>query len=301
MGAGILITGANGQLGQELQDLFGLNWNNLKLHYLGSSDLDISDTDAVSSFFSSNKIEICINAAAYTAVDAAEEHRELAFAVNSKGAENLARACSDNRSCLIHVSTDFVFDGQATEPYQVDSTTSPLGVYGESKRAGEIAILENNPAALIVRTSWLYSHRGKNFLQTMLRLGDQRDEIGVVSDQTGSPTWARDLASAIQTICREHIEGNLLAEDAGVYHFCNQGACTWYDFATAIMEQAGLDCKVNPITTADYPTPARRPAYSVLDSSRIEKRFKLHIAPWRDSLNDCLNLQENTARHAGKH
>jgi dTDP-4-dehydrorhamnose reductase len=197
---------------------------------------------------------------------------------------------------MVHISTDFVFDGKADKPYHPDNPVSPLSVYGQSKAEGESRVLQACSRAVVMRTSWLYSQWGSNFVKTMLRLGAERPSLGVVSDQQGSPTWARDLAQALLLFLSEPLNG----DDFGVYHYANAGITTWHGLASAVMAQAALPCTVNPITTADYPTPARRPAWSVLDTSRIQDRFGLAIPGWQDSLKDCLTLLLNSESYAPK-
>ncbi len=284
LGAGrkILVTGANGQLGTELQLLLSAD----EALFTDVEELDITDRSAVANFFSGNIIGICINAAAYTAVDKAESESETAFRINAEGPWRLAQACEKAGALMLHISTDFVFDGRSSTPYSPEQPVSPLSVYGQSKAEGESRVLQACSRAIVVRTSWLYSQWGNNFVKTMLRLGAERNEIGVVSDQHGSPTWARDLAGALVSVIRS----DLNEADYGIYHYANTGQTTWYGLAVATMQMAGLSCVVNPIGTADYPTPAQRPAWSILDTSRMSNRFGLVIPQWEDSLRECLTL-----------
>lgn len=269
----ILVTGGTGQLGTELSkrlpDAF----------CTGSKDLDISDQDAVRKFVIQNNIDTVINCAAYTATDAAENNYAIAKQVNCIGAKNLAN-WSQN---LIHISTDYVFDGTANRPYKETDTVHPLGVYGMTKLMGERAVMANARNAIIIRTSWLYSLNGKNFLKTMQKLGAEKESIGVVADQIGTPTSAGDLADAIVQIIPQ-----IRPENRGIYHFSNEGQCSWYDFATEIMKVSGLQCRVNPIPTSQYPTLVQRPAYSVLDKTKIKHTFGLKISDWQDALARCV-------------
>ncbi len=273
-----LITGCNGQLGRELT---------ARLQNAIATDadaLDITDFDAVKKFVTTNNIDTIINCAAYTAVDRAESDADLATRVNVIGPENLAKTgCK-----LAHISTDYVFDGTSHTPYKTTDTPNPTSVYGKTKLAGERAILQNNSNAIIIRTAWLYSTHGNNFVKTMLRLGAERETINVVCDQIGTPTYAGDLADAIVKILPQ-----INHETAGIYHYTNMGVCSWYDFATAIMELGGRKCTVNAIPTSEYPTPATRPFYSVLDKTKIIKTFGITIPHWHDALRRCLpQIQE---------
>ena len=269
----LLIVGCNGQLGRELA---------MRLPDAICTDvdtLDITDAVAVQKFVCENNINVIINCAAYTAVDKAEDDVPLATKVNVAGPRNLAQTGAK----IIHVSTDYVFDGCACRPYAVDAPTNPVSVYGRTKRAGEIAVLENADVAVIIRTAWLYSAHGNNFVKTMRRLGEEKDSINVVADQVGTPTYAGDLADAIVKIIPQ-----MNAENSGIYHFTNEGVCSWYDFATEIMAMSGLGCAVKPIKTAQYPTRAVRPFYSVLDKDKIKSVFGIEIRHWRCALGQCL-------------
>ena len=269
-----LITGCNGQLGTEIKKL-------LPDAICADVDtLDITDAIAVKKFISENKIDLIINCAAYTAVDMAESNIELATKINVDGPKNLAQSGAK----LIHISTDYVFDGTGHTPYTPSDATNPTSVYGKTKRDGELAVIENSKCYVIIRTAWLYSPYGNNFVKTMRRLGSERESINVVSDQIGTPTYAADLASAIVKIIPQMTE-----EKSGIYHFTNMGVCSWYDFATEIMELSGLNCLVNPIKTAQYPTPATRPSYSVLDKDVIKDIFDIKIPHWKDGLRRCIS------------
>lgn len=280
--ANILVTGANGQLGSELQKT-GFTVLD-EVFYTDVAELDITDYSAVERFIKEKEIDTIINCAAYTAVDKAEEEPELAAKINTQAVANLAKAAAKEDCLLIHISTDYVFDGTATKPYTEKDKTCPVSVYGETKLAGEEAILKSRCFYIIIRTAWLYSEYGNNFLKTILRLAAERPEINVVNDQIGTPTYAEDLARAIVKI----MENDERAEYEGIYHYSNDGVCSWYDFATEIVKRSGLDCKVNPVTTAEYPTRTRRPAYSVLDKTKIKHIFEVEVPDWKDALERCM-------------
>lgn len=289
----ILVTGANGQLGRCLTDILPLEQVMLTDVVATTEDnriieaLDITDIEAVKAYVSDNNIDCIINCAAYTAVDKAEDELELAKKINVDGPKNLALS---GVKTVIHVSTDYVFDGTFYRPLTPDDKTNPISVYGKTKLEGEQKLLANAKGnAIIIRTAWLYSIYGNNFLKTMQRLGKERAELNVVADQVGTPTLANDLASAIVTILSKlqtnqnqvHDNSTFIKE---VYHFSNEGVCSWYDFAKAIMKLSNLPCKVNPISSESYPTKARRPYYSVLDKSKIKNDFGVEVPHWLDSL-----------------
>lgn len=268
-----LVTGANGQLGRELKTRLP------DALYAGRDILDITDGPAVTAFVQDNAVDVIINCAAYTAVDKAETDVELCTAINVDGARNLA----DTGAKIIHISTDYVFDGHGYQPYKPEDATNPLSVYGKTKLMGEKAVLELAQTAVVIRTSWLYSALGNNFVKTMRRLGAEKEAIGVVADQIGTPTWAGDLAEAITKIIPK-----LKTGQSEIYHYANEGVASWYDFAYEIMLLSGLNCKVNPIPTSAYPTPAVRPFYSVLNKSKIKTDFDIEIPHWKESLKKCL-------------
>ena len=268
-----LITGSNGQLGTELGKLFP------DAIQVDVNMLDITDFEAVQKFVKEYNVDTIINCAAYTAVDKAEDDVELAHKINVVGPENLAKSgCK-----IIHISTDYVFDGKGYRPYIETDEANPISVYGKTKRLGEEAVLKYARLAVIIRTSWLYSAHGNNFVKTMRKLGAERDILTVVSDQVGTPTCASDLAKAILII-----SNNLTPETAGIYHFSNEGVCSWYDFASEIMELSALKCKVKPIPSSAYKTKAQRPFYSVLDKTKIKETFGIQIPHWKESLKECL-------------
>ena len=279
----ILVTGCNGQLGTELQKI-ATSETQHRWVFTDVDKLDICNKAAVETCFDEQQIDACINCAAYTAVDKAEDEPELATLINTFAPKVLADACLKRNALLIHISTDYVFGGDAKKPYKVDDPINPQSVYGSTKAEGERLIRESGCNYMIVRTAWLYSSVGKNFVKTMLMLGDTKDEINVVADQKGCPTWAHDLAMALVTLLNK----NGKDEVHETFHFTNEGQITWYDFATAIMELGGKTCKVNPITTDQYPTKAKRPAYSVLDLSKIKAYAGIEIPDWRESLEKCI-------------
>ena len=272
-----LITGGNGQLGTELSkrlpDAISTDVN----------DLNITDAYEVRRFCAENKIDTIINCAAYTSVDNAEVNKNIAKLINAVGPYNLAKTGAK----IVHISTDYVFDGTWHKPYTTDDKPNPVSVYGKTKLMGEKAVLDNARVATIIRTAWLYSPYGNNFVKTMRKLGAEKKSINVVADQIGTPTYAADLAAAIVKILPQMNEQN-----RGVYHFTNMGVCSWYDFATEIMAQSGLDCVVNPINSSEYPTRATRPFYSVLDKSKIQKTFGIEIDHWKKSLQKCITEME---------
>lgn len=279
----ILVTGCYGQLGTELQKVAVDNCAH-QWFFTDIDTLDICDLNAVERYFAANGIEVCINCAAYTAVDKAEDEPVLAAKVNVEAPKNLAECCQRHNALLIHVSTDYVFDGHGTLPYRESDVTGPTSVYGQTKLDGEQAVIQTGCRYCIVRTAWLYSSTGKNFVKTMLMLGDTKDEINVVNDQKGCPTWSSDLAHAIYCLVEKY--GKEPVHET--FHFTNEGQITWYDFACAIMEIGGKHCKVNPIATDQYPTKAKRPAYSVLDLNKIKVFTGIEIPFWRDSLEKCI-------------
>lgn len=294
----ILVTGATGMTGSEVcEQATAAGWVVLPL---SRADADITDARLLADVARKFRPDVVVNAAAYTAVDRAESEAEVAIAVNSEGAGNVARAAASAGAPVIHISTDYVFNGKARSPYQPDASTDPIGVYGRTKLAGELAVREENPNHVIVRTSWLFSHRGSNFVRTMLRLGAERDELAVVEDQIGRPTSATDLASAILVVARA-VAGN--PSQAGIYHFANAGETSWFGFAQEIFEQAKSlgerhTPRVAPIPTSEFPTPARRPSYSVLDTTSFTERFGVEPRSWQSALRDtvALFLRTNTVR-----
>ena len=278
----VLVTGCKGQLGSELQELSGAYEYNF--YFTDRDSLDIIDKESVANFIKNNSIDIIINAAAYTAVDKAEEDEANANKVNHLATKYLAEVAKEYNIKLIHISTDYVFDGKNYKPYNEGDITNPNGVYGATKLAGEKAMQEINPKnSIIIRTSWVYSSFGANFVKTMLRLGKERDSLGVIFDQVGTPTYARDLAKAILEIL-PHVEN----ESVEIYHYSNEGVLSWYDFAKEIMRMAKLECEINLIETKEYPTPAVRPHYSLLNKAKIKKEFGIEIPYWKDSLDACL-------------
>ncbi|MBN2868310.1 MAG: dTDP-4-dehydrorhamnose reductase [Flavobacteriaceae bacterium] len=277
----VLVTGGKGQLAQCIQPISN-DYPSLDIVFLGSKNLDISNTEKVENYFNKNKFDYCINCAAYTAVDKAEEEPELAKKVNVKGAKNIAIACKKNSVILIHISTDFVFDGNAKTPYREDDTTNPISVYGKTKREGELEIISNLTQHFIIRTSWLYSEFASNFVKTMLRLSKEREEVSVVDDQIGCPTYAKDLAEVILKIIDSQ------SKQFGTYHYSNQGEITWYDFAKEIFKQSQSKIKLDKTDSKTFKTLATRPKYSVLNTSKIHSLLNLEPVKWEKSLEKCL-------------
>ena len=283
----ILVTGSNGQLGSEIKDI-AANYKNFNFFFSDLPVLDICNSHQLDVFFTENKINTVINCAAYTAVDKAEDDEINAKKVNSEGVLNLVNAVEKVNGKLIHISTDYVFDGNSFLPYKELDKVSPIGIYGNTKRSGELAVINSNIDGIVIRTSWLYSAYGANFVKTMLRLGNERDELGVIFDQVGTPTNASDLAKTCLDILSYNSESKINSK-GDIYHFSNEGVASWYDFALAIMKLGNADCKVKPIETKDYPTPAKRPHFSVLNKSKIKKDFEIEIPFWRDSLAVCIS------------
>ena len=287
----ILVTGSNGQLGSEIKDL-EVNFTNFNFFFMDLPALDICNRSQLDIFIKENNINTVINCAAYTAVDKAEEDAKNAERVNSMGVSNLVNAIETVNGKLIHISTDYVFDGNHFLPYKESDALSPIGVYGRTKRAGELAVLNSAIDSIVIRTSWLYSSYGNNFVKTMLRLGNEKENLGVIFDQVGTPTYARDLAKT----CLEILTGvnsAKISKKGNLYHYSNEGVASWYDFAISIMELGGENCKVKPIQTKDYPTLAKRPHFSVLNKSKIKTDFKIEIPYWRDSLKECIEKIKN--------
>lgn len=282
----ILVTGAHGQVGTELNFLSSLLENH-SFTFVDHDSLDITDNDAVNQFLSNGHYYALINCAAYTAVDKAESEKDLAFKVNGEGAGILAKACMANNCKLVHISTDFIFDGTKSVPLSEHEQPNPLSVYGASKLEGEKQVLLNNPDTLLIRTSWVYSSFGNNFVKTILKLCKERESLNVIYDQIGTPTYARDLAAAILKIVQQD------TWKPGVYNYSNEGVASWYDFAVAIRDIAKLNAKLSPIETHQYPTPAVRPKYSVLNKKKIKETFGLEIPYWRESLEKCIHLLNN--------
>lgn len=279
----ILVTGANGQLGSKMRRLGAVSPNNYI--FTDVAELDITDAAAVLSMVKNNDIAVIINCAAYTNVDKAESDEATAELINSTAVKNLAVAAKETDATLFHVSTDYVFGSEGNTPRTEDMPLSPLGVYGRTKLNGELAIKESNCKALIFRTAWLYSEFGNNFLKTMMRLTAEREQLNVVFDQVGTPTYAGDLALAIFSI----IEAGVYAGNEGVYHFSNEGVCSWYDFAVEIAAAAGnTNCRIEPCHSSEFPSPVTRPPYSVLDKTKIKKTFDIDIPHWRESMEYCI-------------
>lgn len=280
----ILVTGASGQLGSEFKRLSGDD-PSLLFTFLSRNEISITDSAAIEELFKKYNFDYCINCAAYTAVDKAESEKEEAFAVNADAAAALAKFCYQYNAGFIHFSTDYVFDGNGNKPYQENDAVNPVSVYGASKLEGEKLVMQEDPNAVIIRTSWVFSSYGKNFVKTMIRLMQEKEQIKVVNDQFGCPTYAGDLATVVLTmICSE--KGLV----PGIYHYCNEGITNWFSFASEIKNQINSPCEILPIDTSGYPTPAKRPAYSVLDCTKIKTIYSIDIPAWQDSLQACLRL-----------
>ena len=278
----ILVTGSMGQLGSEIKELSS-NYN-YNFFFTTRDDIDITSKDSIKEFCQTNSINVIINCAAYTAVDKAQSDIENADLVNRKAVKKLSIVAKELNIKLIHISTDYVFDGKNFKPYVEEFQTNPQSVYGKTKLDGENEIRDINPLnSIIIRTSWVYSYYGNNFVKTMLRLGKEKEELGVIFDQVGTPTYAKDLAITILDIVPQ-IENHKVE----IYNYSNEGVLSWYDFAKEIMKMAKLNCKINPIETYQYPTPAKRPHFSLLNKSKIKSKFNLEIPYWKDGLDDCL-------------
>jgi len=279
----ILVTGSKGQLGSEIKHLHKA-YDQHHFTFIDAEELDLGDGNAINEYFQNNSYDLIINCAAFTNVDGAEDKEELARKINADAPALIAEQCKEKNMRLIHISTDYVFDGEFNRPIIEEDSPCPQSVYGKTKLEGERYVLGILDNAYIVRTSWVYSSFGNNFVKTMLRLGKERDSLNVVSDQIGTPTYARDLAYAILTII-ENLNKN---DKPGIYHYSNEGVCSWYDFAFEIMQMTILCCKVNPIPTAEFPTKAKRPGFSLLDKSKIKSTFAIEIPYWKESLASCI-------------
>jgi len=279
----VLITGSLGQLGKSIKKLES-GYKDTLFVYTDVADLDITKLEDINHLIKKEQFTDVINCAAYTAVDKAEQEKDLAFKINAHGPENLAKACQLNNCRFIHISTDYVFDGMNHQPYTETDTTEPPSTYGKTKLEGENLVLKEKADSLIIRTSWLYSEFGGNFLKTMMKYGQERPELRVVFDQIGSPTYAGDLATAILEI----LHNDSHKQESGIYHFSNEGVVSWYDFAKEIMEETHIDCQITPILSVEYPLPAPRPFYSVMDKAKIKKDFNIKIPYWKDGLRECL-------------
>lgn len=284
----ILVTGADGQVGMELQQLQN-KFPNFLFRFTDAKDLDITDNEAVNRYFDDFQPNYVFNCAAFTAVDKAEEVIDLALKVNSLGAGHLAKAAKKHHSKLFHISTDYVYDSSQNTPYLEGDEAHPGGIYAITKYLGDQAVLEHHPSSIILRTSWVYSSFGHNFVKSMQKFGTERDQLNIVYDQIGTPTYARDLAKAIMDITQKFENKELDPEQInGVFHYSNEGVASWYDFAMAIFELENIECDVQPILSKEYPTPARRPPFSLMDKGKFKSTFGLTIPYWRASLAECL-------------
>ena len=292
----ILVTGKKGQLGRSIKKIVHTyankdgNQNSNNFIFVGREELDLSDENLIAQYFDNNKFDIIINCAAYTQVDIAEQEPELANQINHLAVKQLASIASNQQARLIHISTDYVFDGESNKPYLETDTPNPINAYGRTKLAGEKALQTVMPMnALIIRTSWLYSEYGNNFVKTMLRLGRERDELSVVNDQMGSPTYAADLAGVILEIIR-HNKFRDVAQTTQIYNYSNEGEISWHEFAKEIFKIEKIECEVNPVTSQQYPTPAKRPRNTLMNKDKIVKVFNIKISNWKSSLNTCMTI-----------
>jgi dTDP-4-dehydrorhamnose reductase len=279
----ILITGSNGQLGNEMQ-ISAKNFPNHHFIYTDVAELDICDKEALNAFVKSNDVNMIVNCAAYTAVDKAEDDVELCYKINAEAVKNIGEVATANNAKVIHVSTDYVFDGTNYVPYTEDMPVCPSSVYGKSKLAGEEALMSTCSNTVIIRTAWLYSSFGNNFVKTMIKLGTERESLNVIFDQVGSPTYAADLAVAIMTIISHE------SFVPGIYHYSNEGVCSWYDFTKSIHRKSNITCNVQAIETKDYPTRTPRPHYSVLNKAKIKSTYGIAVPHWEDSLDKCMTI-----------
>jgi dTDP-4-dehydrorhamnose reductase len=292
----ILVTGSNGQLGQSLKAI-AKNYPEFMFTFATRTDVDLSNEHAIDDYFQQHHFDLIINCAAYTAVDKAESEPTLADQINHLAVKQLAEIAQHQNTKLIHISTDYVFNGQQYRPYIESDEVAPQSVYGQSKLSGEQALLDALPInGLIIRTSWVYSAYGNNFVKTMLRLGQERDSLNVIFDQVGTPTYAGDLAKAIMTIVASEAF-NQQKVTTEIYHYSNEGICSWYDFAKTIFELSNIACNVSPIETKDYPTPATRPHYSLLNKAKIKQQFAMTIPYWKDALQTCLSQLAQQEQH----
>ena len=281
----ILVTGAGGQLGKSIKDIAPF-YPRFEFVFLSKQHMPVEQKDKTEAVFDAVRPQFCINCAAYTAVDKAESEKENAFLINADGVKILADACETYQSKFIHISTDYVFNGQSSVPYKEDAGIDPINIYGASKARGEVLAMACNPETIIMRTSWVYSEHGSNFVKTMMRLMKEKKELNIVNDQVGSPTYANDLSRAIMRI----VNSKLWLP--GIYHYCNEGNISWYDFAMAIKEMTGANCILHPVPATAYPTPAKRPSFSLLDTSKIRETYGVNIPLWKESLMKCIyNMQ----------
>jgi len=286
----ILVTGSNGQLGSELRGLAKIN-PGFEFLFTDVDELDITQADKVSFFFQECRPDVLINCAAYTAVDKAEQEPDLAMLINAKATGILARECNKHQTLMIHISTDYVFDGKGFKPYSEEDKPNPVSSYAKSKYTGELEIQQLAGRAIIIRTSWLYSEFGNNFMKTIVKYGRERGVLNVIYDQTGAPTYACDLAKTILVLLSRT---ESVINGVEIYHYANEGVASWFDFAKAIVEMADISCKINAIETKDYPLPAVRPHYSVFNKAKIKQQFDLEIPYWRDSLKECIRKSTNS-------
>jgi len=284
----ILIIGKNGQLGKSINKIVSKNQNPNQFTFASREDLDLSISNSIIRYFNTNQFDIVVNCAAYTAVDKAESEEKKAKILNHIAIQEIALLLKNKKTKLIHISTDYVFDGEGKKPYKENDSPNPINVYGKTKLLGELAIINNMPKnALIIRTSWLYSEFNVNFVTTMLKLGIERNQLSIVSDQVGSPTYAVDLAKTILTITQNETFIKP-SQPTQIYHYSNLGSCSWFDFAKKIFELANINCKISPITTKDFDSQAKRPLFSIMNKDKILNTFDLNISNWKEPLNECI-------------
>ncbi len=282
----VLITGCKGQLGSEIQRLSS-GFSEMSFNFTDLEELDITRPGDIRTYLDHNPVRFIVNCAGYTAVDAAEDDKKMAFKLNAEAIESLAKISAEQDIQLIHISTDYVFDGEKNHPYKEDDPVNPQSVYGKSKLGGELALQRLN-TGIIIRTSWLYSSFGQNFVKTILRLSGVKDQLNVIFDQTGCPTYARDLAAAILQVIRTEISHEKTPRHE-IYHYSNQGMCSWYEFATSIITFAGVECNILPVLSKDYITKAKRPRYSVMSKEKITAAYDIEVPHWMNSLKDCMD------------
>ncbi len=282
----ILVTGGYGQLGRSIHSI-AKHYENIEIDFTDVSDLNICNIDEIREYIKNKEFKYIVNCAAYTAVDKAEQDQTAARKLNAEAVKNIGIVSAENQITVIHISTDYVFDGKQYKPYNEDDLAIPESYYGETKLLGEKFLFENQSKSIVLRTSWLYSEFGNNFVKTMINLGENKEELGIVFDQIGSPTYAVDLGKAILTII-EKVEKDPDLFSPGIYHYSNEGVCSWYDFTTNIHQMMGINCKLSPIESKDFPTAAPRPFYSVLNKSKIKSIYNLTVPYWKDSLEECL-------------
>lgn len=292
----VLVTGAKGQLGSEIREIVETpetGFEKYKFIFIDKEELDLKDNEKIKEFFNSNKFDYIVNCAAYNAVDKAENDKENAKEINTGAVENIAVISKEQNSRLIHISSDYVFDGKSCKPYKETDPANPLNVYGKTKLESENRIIKSRADSIIIRTSWMYSFHGQNFVKKIRQMAEKKDILNIIYDQIGTPTYARDLAEVILGIMFPGDKDLFKKNTARIYHYSNEGVASWYDFAKAVVELSGFQCEINPVKKEDYPLPAERPYYSVLDKEKIKKDLNMKIPYWRDSLKNCMERLNN--------